>query len=77
MQYTIENLRTQLINLQERISEDQSRLKAAFKIDYAPAVNYGEEIRINHLRTINMRLGAMRKKALELRFKIEDMENES
>ena len=76
MQYTIEQLKTQLAIMEQRVAHEQALWKEATSKDYAPAIEYGEQIRMNHLKMINMRRSSYSRMVLELKFQIEDMDNE-
>lgn len=73
MQYTVENLKIRLTN-KIRALENEKKLRAhTMSADFQPAKDYGEEVRINHLRTINNRIGHIERQILELKWQIADM----
>ena len=74
MQYTIENLKTQLFNKMQALENEKGLRTHAMSADFQPAKDYGEEVRVNHLRTINNRMAYIERQITELKLKISEME---
>jgi hypothetical protein len=72
MQYTIENLKTQLTNKIQALEHEKRLRTHTMSADFQPAKDYGEEVRVNHLRTINDRIGYIERQILELKCQIAD-----
>jgi len=69
--YTIENLQQQLCILNARIVAEKEQKKKILDIDFQPAKDYGEEVRISHLRTSENRLFADTTKKNKIQFEIQ------
>jgi len=69
--YTIENLQHQLCILSARIAAEKEHKKEILNIDFQPAKDYGEEVRINHLRTSENRLYADTTHKNKIQFEIQ------
>ena len=69
--YTIENLQQQLIVLSSRIAQEKENKKKILSIDFQPAIDYGEEVRINHLRTSQNRLSCDATRRNNIQFEIQ------
>lgn len=74
MQYTIENLKTRLSNKMQALEHEKKFRTYTMSKEFQPAKDYGEEVRANHLRTINNRIGYIERQIMELRLKISEME---
>lgn len=73
MQYTIENLKTQLANKIQALEHEKKLRTYTISAEFQPAKDYGEEVRVNHLRTIHNRMGHIERQILELEWQIADM----
>ncbi len=69
--YTIENLQQQLCILNARIASEKENKKKILSIDFQPAKDYGEEVRINHLRTSENRFFVDTRKKNMIQFEIQ------
>lgn len=74
MQYTIENLRTQLSLKERALEQEKVQCSYVMGADFALAKEYGESVRVNHLRTINNRMSYIERQIMELELKISEME---
>lgn len=66
MQYTRENIRTQIDLKRQAIKTERRRREAVKSPDWPLAKEYGEEVRFNHVRTINARIAHYQKQILDL-----------
>lgn len=69
--YTIENLQQQLVVLYHCIAQEKENKKKILSIDFQPAIDYGEEVRINHLRTCQNRLNFDETRRNKIQFEIQ------
>lgn len=74
MQYTIENLKTQLFNKMQALENEKKLRIYTMSADFQPAKDYGDEVRVSHLRTINNRMAYIERQIMELKLKISEME---
>lgn len=56
MQYTVQNLKTQLELKKQNLLHEQLALQRVKSVDWPLAIEYGEEVRENHIRTIQNRI---------------------
>ena len=75
MKYTKQQLITQKTLAEQQLVAAKEAWKYATSTVFKPAIEYGEDVRVNHLRTINHRMTHWSKKVKELEFMIEDMED--
>jgi hypothetical protein len=74
MEYSIKQLQTQKSLISDRITADKAYIKHVMTADFKLAIEYGEGIRISHIKTAQNRINTNERKILELTFKIQDME---
>lgn len=66
MQYTRENIQTQINLKRQAIKAERLRRDEVKSPDWPLAKEYGEEVRFNHIRTINGRIAHYQKQILDL-----------
>jgi len=72
MIYTVQHLETQKAIIQQRIKSDKEYIKHCLSDAFLLAKEYGEDIRINHIKTATNRINANERKLIELNFAIVD-----
>lgn len=66
MQYTRENIQTQIDLKRQAIKAERLRREAVKHPEWPLAKEYGEDVRFNHVRTINARIAHYQKQILDL-----------
>ena len=69
--FSIENLQQQLVVLYAQITQERQIYTNILSSDFKPAIEYGEEIRINHMRTSNNRMFHYTTKKNKIQFEIQ------
>ena len=69
--FSIENLQQQLIVLYAQIAQERQIYTNILSPDFKPAIEYGEEIRISHMRTSNNRMFHYTTKKNKIQFEIQ------
>lgn len=69
--FTIENLQQQLVVLHAQIAQEKQIYTNILSPDFKPAKEYGEEVRINHMRTSNGRMFHYTTKRNKIQFEIQ------
>lgn len=74
MVYSIDNLRAQLAVIENELQKAKKQFKEVSSPDWQLAKEYGEQTRVNWLRTINQRLAHWEKRKIEVSLNISHLE---